>query len=212
MANPVGFDQSPNSSWWSGTPAWAQRLPIFRENQEGILDQLLSSGSQGLQGMNYSFPGQGLLAKTLSGLENNNFDFKPIANEAIERFQTQIAPSIAERLGSLGGQSKGGSALPGYLSAAGAGLSRGLAAQQSQYSLQQQAQQTDLLRTLLGSLLGSQQLQSGNLQSLLGLGAQPRFQGLAHEAQPGLKQYLAQGAGAALPLAARIGLSYLGVA
>jgi hypothetical protein len=69
----------------------------------------------------------------------SQFDFAPIAQQARTNFQTQTVPTLAERFGSLGGESRGSSAVIGQLGAAGAGLNEGLAALQQHYGLQQQA-------------------------------------------------------------------------
>lgn len=106
--------------------------------------------------------------------------FTPIAQKARTQFQTQTIPSLAERFTALGGQNS--SAFQGALGQAGAGLEEGLAAQESQYGLQQNAQLQNLMKILLG------------------ISSQPGFENIIHGGQPGALQGAAQGAGQLLPL------------
>jgi hypothetical protein len=66
-----------------------------------------------------------------------------------------------------------------------------------------------LLRTLLGSLLGSQELQSGNLKSLLSAGMQPRFTSIYNPSQPGFGSAFGQGLGQTTGLAGKLIANYL---
>ena len=89
--------------------------------------------------------------------------FEPIAQEAIRKFQTQIAPSIAERFEAVGGSNQRSSGLEGALYGAGAQLGGQLGALGSQYAVEQQrlgqTQQGLQQQTLqqLQNLLTSQQ-------------------------------------------------------
>jgi len=190
------YDLKPKSSFWSGTPAYTERLPLQPEHISKLLDQLLNVGSSGLQNMNYQFEGAPLLQQTLANLGSNKFDFEPIANREVQRFQQDIIPTLAERFSAMGsGGSQRSSAFQGALGQAGSDLSQGLAALGSQYGLQQRGQQQDLLRSLLGSQLGLQELNQRGLGSLLSSGLQPRFEGVYNQAQPGFKHALAGGIG-----------------
>ena len=85
------------------------------------------------------------IMQLLSGLQNGQFDFGPIRDQAVANFNEQTVPSIFERLTSMGaggGRSSGGLQI---LSGAGAGLNRDLAAMESQHGMKQ----LDLLQNLL---------------------------------------------------------------
>jgi hypothetical protein len=97
--------------------------------------------------------------------------FAPIAQQATKQFQTQSIPSLAQRFGSMG-NSRGGSDYLHALSSAEAGLQGNLAALGSQYDLQNQGQQQQLL------------------QSLLGLSSQPQFESLYLPGSTGVVQQI----------------------
>jgi hypothetical protein len=93
------------------------QVPTQTPQAMQLLQQLLSSGAQGIQN-----PYQG---------------FEPIAQQAQRQFETQTVPGLAERFTALGsGGSQNSSAFQGALGSAGAGLSTDLAALKSQYGLQ----------------------------------------------------------------------------
>ena len=99
--------------------------------------------------------------------------FEPIAQAETQRFQQDIMPSIMERLTGMnigGGRSSGGLEA---LGAAGTTLATNLAGQRAQYGLQRQ----------------------GQLQSLLGMGLQPRKEIGYFGSQPGFMQAMAPGIG-----------------
>lgn len=110
-------------------PLPIQQVPRFNPQQQNLLGQVGQSAS-------------GLLNKPQS------FDFAPIAQQARTQFQTQTIPGLAERFASLGTARSG--AFRHAMEQAGAGLEQGLASLQSQYGLQQQGQQNQLLNMLLG--------------------------------------------------------------
>ena len=118
------------------------------------------------------------IKEILSQGGSNQFSFDPIEQRARTQFQEQTLPSIQNRLtglGAGGGRSSGGLEILGQ---AGAGLEEGLAAQRSQFGLQ------------------NQQL----LQQLLGLGAQepfhqPRTPSFIESLAPSLLQGLGSAAG-----------------
>ncbi len=132
------------------------------------------------------------ILQQLQGLQGNKgFDFAPIAQQRTKEFQTSTIPGLAERFTSMNGQNS--SAFQGALGQAGSDLQSQLASLQSQYGLQAQGQQNNLL------------------QSLLGLGQQ---ENLYHERQPGFLENLgtaaAGGLGQAAGLYATGGLGGLG--
>jgi len=129
-----------------------------------------------------------LLNKGLSGLQglDNKFDFAPIEQQARSNFNTQTIPSIAERFTSLGSGSQNSSAFSNAIGSASSGLEQSLASLKSQYGLQQQG------------------LNQNMIQSLLGMGLQPRYENAYFPRQPGFGESagapLLQGLGSILPL------------
>lgn len=168
----------------TGTPGRTEQFQRFTPQQQGLQGQAITSiqdilrmlqpGSQGGQGQ---------------------FDFSPIAQEARTQFQTQTAPSIAERFAAIGGSgTRGSSGLNSALSGAGANLEQGLASLQSKYGLAQQGQQNQLL------------------QLLLSLAGQPSFESAYFPSRPGFLQGAASGIGQGLgSLGGLAGLQYLGL-
>lgn len=99
----------------TGSSGRVQRSPLFDDQQESALNQLLSQG-----------------------MSNQNFD--AIENRARQQFQTNTIPSIAERFtGMLPGaaSSQRSSAFQAALGRAGSDLESQLAALRGQYGLQQ---------------------------------------------------------------------------
>lgn len=134
--------------------------PNFTPFQSQVLNYLLQYGLGGLQ-----------------DLDQNQFDFAPVANQQLENFYTQTIPSIAERFTSLGGGQRS-SAFQGALGQAGRGLANDLASQQQQYNLQQQGMEQNLISNLLNMGLVPQFAQNlnpgkgGAIQGLVNAGAQ----------------------------------------
>ncbi len=155
--------------------AFGQKLSEFFFGSDPRMQQasLLNPQQQGLQN-------QGIqqLMQLLGQGGGQPGSFEPIAQRARTQFQTQTVPGLAERFTALGGQNS--SAFQGALGSAASGLEEGLAAQGSQYGLQQNAQ-----------------LQ-GLMQLLLGLSSRPSFENLVFQGQPGAFHGLAQGFGEGL--------------
>ena len=157
-------------SFFGGTPAQTQQFQKYGPQQSQGIDQLFQMGLAGLQNL-------------------KPFDFAPIEEQAKHNFNTQTAPSIAERFTAMGSGPRSSNYAPAF-AAAGANLQRDLAAMKAQYGLQQQGQQ------------------QGFLQNLLGLGLTPQFenayiprqQGFAESAGGPLLQGLAQSLPYLLPL------------
>jgi len=95
-----------------------------------------------------------ILQQALSGLQNPSAGFQPIADKAMNQFQTQTVPSLAERFTSMGQGGQRSSDFSSAIGGAGADLGRDLSAQESQYGLQR----------------------GGQLQQLLGMGLTPQFE------------------------------------
>jgi len=127
-------------------PAQTTQMPNFDQGQQNMMAQLGQMGMQGMQN-----PTQG---------------FEPIAQQARDRFKTDTIPSLAERFTSFGQGGQRGSDFQGAVAGAGADLEGQLAAQGSQYGLQQQ----------------------GLLQQLLGMSLQPKFSNMHQPEQPGAMQ------------------------
>lgn len=92
------------------------------------------------------------LQMALQGLQNPYEGFNPIEQNAINQFQTQFVPSLAERFTAMNGQRSSG--FQSALQQGASGLASNLAAQRAQYGLQRQ----------------------GLAQNLLGLGMRPSFE------------------------------------
>jgi len=150
------------SDFFLGSDPRAQQASLTTPQQRGLQNQ-----------------GIGNLMQLLQSGGGTPGSFEPIAQKARSQFQTQTIPGLAERFTALGGQNS--SAFQGALGQAGAGLEEGLAAQGSQYGLQQNAQIQNLM------------------QLLLGLSSQPQFENLVFQGQPGLLQSAAQGFGSYAP-------------
>jgi hypothetical protein len=115
------------------------------------------------------------------GLKNLNLGFSPIRENEYKQFQTRTVPGLLERLQFSGGAGTGNSsALGEQLGGAAQDLHGQLAAQEAQYNLAHQ----------------------NALMNQLNMALQPQYDTVQHSAQPGLAQYLMQGLGAALPVAA----------
>jgi hypothetical protein len=94
-----------------GKPESVQQVDRFSQPQQSVMNNLLMQGAQ-------------------------NADFGPIEQREINRFQTQTVPGLAERFTSMGnGQRSSG--FQQALGMAGAGLGQDLAAQRSQFGMQQ---------------------------------------------------------------------------
>lgn len=172
-----------------GTPGRIEQVQKFSPQQQQTLNQLLSMGMQ-----NYQNPYEG---------------FQPIANQAMQQFQQQIVPGLAERFTSLGGDTRLTSpAFASSVGQAGAELSTNLAALQSQYGMQNRSQAFDLLRQGLTPQFENFALQGqgGALSGLLPvLGKLLPFAALAI---PGIGPSLSAAVGGASGLAKLLGNVY----
>src|SRR5690606_21127376 len=113
------------SEFFFGSPERVDQLQRYNPQQQAVLNQLLSAGSQRL--------GQPQQPAT-----DWNAQFQPIANQARINFNQQTIPSLAERFSSTGG----GLSSPAFASQigqAGAGLEGNLAALGAQFGQQGRA-------------------------------------------------------------------------
>jgi hypothetical protein len=132
-----------------GSPAKTQQFNKFTPQQQNLQNQSIEQ-AMGL----------------LQGVGQNKFDFAPIEQQARNQFQTQTVPGLAERFTGMGNNRRS-SGFENALSSAGIGLEGNLAALRSQYGLQQQSMQQNLL------------------SSLMGQGLQPSFDTVQQQATPG---------------------------
>jgi len=108
---------SPRARGWLGNLLGGKKggyetTPRFNEEQLGLLSQL---GQQGMQ----------------------NLDFSGLEKQALQNFQQNIVPSLAERFTSMGEGAQRSSGFQQALGEAGAQIPLGLAALRPQYGLQQ---------------------------------------------------------------------------
>lgn len=140
-----------------GQQGGIKKAPTMAKNQISAANQSLSMGMQGLQ-----------------GLQQNKFNFAPIAQQARTQFNTQTVPGLVERFTSMGPQgSQGGqrsSAFAGTLGAAGAGLEESLAALKEQFGLKEREMDQSLY------------------QNMFNQGMQPQFQNFQQEGSQGFLQ------------------------
>lgn len=153
------------SEFFLGSPSRTQQFTNFNPQQQQAFAQILQ--------------------QALSGLQNPQQGFQPIADNARQQFNTQTIPSLAERFTAMSGDSRqGSSGFQGALGSAASSLSSQLASLRSQYGMQNQS----------------------NLQNLLGMGLTPQYETSYFPRQPGFLESLfgslGQAAGSAVPLLA----------
>jgi hypothetical protein len=105
-----------------------------------------------------------LLGQGGNMLQNPYAGFEPIRQQAMNQFQQNIVPSLAERFTSMGGGRLSSPAFASQLGQAGSGLEQALAAMQSQYGQQNQH----------------------NAMSMLALGLSPSFENFYSQGDPGV--------------------------
>lgn len=138
------FTNAPKYNFLTGSKGGFQNIPIYDQQQSEALQNILNRGIQGIEN-----PGS-----------------SPIAQSAINRFNTQTIPGLAERFTAMGG-GQNSSAFQGALGSAGSGLQQELAGldyQQAlpllQMGLQQKYQtahipgQQGFLQSIAGPLAG----------------------------------------------------------
>jgi hypothetical protein len=136
-----------------GLPQGALQIPKFDPQTMQGLHQLLSMG--------------------LQGWGQNQPDFGPIKQNALNTFNSDIVPTIAER---FAGTSRRSSGLEGSLGAAGAGLASNLGAMEQGFNQNNRSQ----------------------LLQLLQLGTQPQYDNAYKTRQPGFAENLATSAAPSL--------------
>src|SRR5215831_2629682 len=130
-----------------GNQPATQQFPRFAPEQQAILNQVAPVAWQQIL--------------------KNQPQFGPLKQQAIEQFQTQTVPTLAERFTAFGGPgTRGSSAFNSAAAGAGAALERQLASDEQLFNMQRQDQ----------------------LQQLLGLGLTPTFENVYIPGAPGATQ------------------------
>lgn len=142
--------------FWSGSPAEFKQVSTMAPNQLAAGNQMLSAGLQQLQ--------------------QPQFDFAPIEQQARSQFAQKTVPGIAERFSTGGNRGTFAQALGN----AGSGLEESLAAMRSHIGLQQQ------------------QMNNQRMMSLLGMGMTPQYENVYQPQEQGFLGSAAQGTGSAL--------------
>jgi hypothetical protein len=93
-------------------PPQVKQFPLYNQQGTDLLNWLMSQGQQ-------------------------NANFGNIAQNEVNRFNTQTVPGLAERFTSMGQGAQSSSGFQDALGRAGAGLGQNLAGMQSQFGLQQ---------------------------------------------------------------------------
>jgi hypothetical protein len=142
-------------NFFFGNPGGVEQYSTVTPDQQNVLQLLQQLGIQGLQ--------------------NPYAGFAPIAQQAVNQFNQQTVPSLAERFTSLGNGALSSPAFASQLGQANAGLQSDLAAMQAGYGQQNIQQALQLLQLALRPQ--SENLhkprESGLVQNLLG--AAPSF-------------------------------------
>lgn len=157
--NPV-FQQplGKKGNFFTGRDAQLASVNRYTPQAQGALSQLISGATQ--------------------GMANPYEGFQPVEDYARRQFQTQTLPSISERFAGLGSNALSSGAFATQLGQAASDFDLGLAAQRSQYGLQNRGQ---LLQELLAGITPQfehiyQPREQGGFESLLG----PLLQLLVH--------------------------------
>ncbi len=158
------------SEFFFGKPSEAKQLPLYTDQQQQLISNLLSSLGGPLSS------GIGNLSQLLSGSPEA---FKSFEQPALTQFQQELVPQIAEKFAGLGGLSSSG--FQQTLGQAASNLSERLSAQRS--GLQSQALQQ------LMSLLGQ------GMQPQFQYAMTPGSSGLFGGASQGIGSFLGRGLG-----------------
>lgn len=165
-----------------GSDSSIQRVPTVTKDIRGLLQNL-----GGLLGPALQQQGQQLTASPLNYNQNapQGYNFAPTAQEARTNFMQQTIPALAERFNALG--AFGGSGFRNAALNQAQLLDQNLASQQAKYdflgneqninnyfrgqqmSQQDRANQMNMLSSLLGQLLGTQQFANVTKEGQIGL-------------------------------------------
>jgi hypothetical protein len=135
-------------NWLRGNPELFQQMPKYSPQMMQGLEQIFSQG--------------------LEGLQNPQAGFQPIADQAVNQFNTQTVPGLAERFTAMGGGQRS-SAFQNALGGASSDLNRNLAALGANYGLQNRQGLLDQLKLGLTPSFETihRPRQSGFLQGLI---------------------------------------------
>lgn len=140
--NTVPQPEIKTGGFFKGAPAQQVNFGLLTPQQQSVQNSILGRASGMLEG----------------GL--GNFNFAPIEEEARAGFFSNTIPTLAERFTAMGGGAQNSSAFQSALGQAGSDLERGLASLKSQYGLQQQGLNQNLLVNLLNAGLGSRSFEN----------------------------------------------------
>ncbi len=138
--NQFGKQNSPKSSFWSGTQGYNQMLPTQTPQQMQLGN---AAGQAGL----------GLLGK-IGQPDYSGFD--PIAQQATNFYNEELIPSLAERFTGMGGGAQNSSAFAEQLRSGASDFAQGLSALRSQHGMQQQGLNNQAIGTLLSGGMNPQ--------------------------------------------------------
>lgn len=153
---PARNNRTATDNFLNGTDPYAAQIPVVSQNQQDIMHDLLT--------------------KVGRRVDENRYDFEPIAAKHRDDFQRNVLPSLANRFSAFGG----GLSTDAYQNAmarAHSDSELGISALRSQYNLQKNSQDQGLLNTLL----------------------QPQFNTLYTPGTPGFLQQMVNAGGATLP-------------
>ena len=201
----------------NGLPSAVEQIPLYTPEQQAGMQQLLQQGLSGLKGVQAPKP------YTPQKFDYQQFNFSPIEQRELTRFQTETVPTLLERLTARPGQAGGSvrsSALTGRLGAASADLGERLAALKAQYNLSREGNlinRESLDVTRRGQDVQAQSVYQNLLSNLLGAGLSPQNESIYLPAQQGFAGNLVEQIGPGLfnavgdiGQAALVGLGYGG--
>lgn len=169
-----GATQLPKKSFWKGSKEALLNFPTQTPMQNQVANQSLGQAMQLLQG----------------GTDYSGWD--PIESQYKKYYNQDLIPSLAERFTAMPGYgSQNSSAFANALQSGASDFAQGLAAQKSQYGMQQQGLQNQRLSTLLSG------------------GMAPQFQQSYIPAQPGFLQGLGNSIAGGFGAAGSLGLRSL---
>lgn len=140
---------------FTGTEGGVMQSPLLSPQQQAFQNQLIGHAQSQLQ--NFNDPNARYAG------------FEPIEQVAKNNFYSETLPTLAERFTALGDSAQNSSAYQNQVLNYGKDFDLGLAALRSQYGQQNQGNQLDLLRTLLGGSMG-QNFENSYMKSQPGFG------------------------------------------
>lgn len=183
--------QTPQSSFFGGTPGYSKEFNRFTPEQLGALNNILGllSGGQTSQGFQNSPFAQAFN----QGQQYQPINFAPIEAQARKGFYQNTIPTLSERFASLGGSGTArSSGFAQALGQAGTNLESNLAAQKAKYDFAGQGLQNSANAQRFNQAM-----------SALQLGLTPQFENTYFPAQPGFNQ-------TALPALGQLGTQLIG--